>query len=89
VGPGRVADAKGQSSRVVRLWAIAAALDETVGLLTPDFQPLRGRLESTVRARHGPDAVQAELAKGRVTSLDQAVAYALEGIYDSEEPARR
>jgi predicted ATPase/class 3 adenylate cyclase len=84
-----VADAKGQTSRLLRLWAIAAALDEAVRLLTPDFQPLRRRLGLAVRARLSPDAVEAELAKGRATSLDEAVAYALEGVGDSEEPASR
>jgi hypothetical protein len=84
-----VADAKGQSSRVIRLWRIAVALDEAVGLLTPDFQPLRRPLASTVRARLNADAVQAELAKGRATTLDQAIAYGLEGVGDSKEPASR
>jgi predicted ATPase/class 3 adenylate cyclase len=84
-----VADAKGQTSRLLRLWAIAAALDEAARLFTPDFQPLRRRLGSTVRARLSVDAVEAELAKGRATSLDEAVAYALEGVGDSEEPASR
>jgi hypothetical protein len=89
VGPGGVADAKGQTSRLLRLWAVAAALDEAVRLLTPDFQPLRRRLGSAVHARLSPDAVEAELAKGRATSLDEAVAYALEGVGGSEEPASR
>jgi predicted ATPase/class 3 adenylate cyclase len=84
-----VADAKGQTSRLLRLWAIAAALDEAVRLFTPDFQPLRRRLGSTVRARLSADAVKAELAKGRATNLDEAVAYALEGVADSEDPASR
>jgi predicted ATPase/class 3 adenylate cyclase len=84
-----VADAKGQTSRCLRLWAVAAALDEAVRLLTPDFQPLRRRLGSAVRARLSPDAIEAELAKGRATSLDQAVAYALEGVGDSQDPASR
>jgi predicted ATPase len=84
-----VADAKGQSSRLVRLWAVAVALDEAVALLTPDFQPLRRRLGSSVRARLNADAFEAELAKGRATSLDQAVAYALQGVGGFEEPASR
>jgi predicted ATPase/class 3 adenylate cyclase len=82
-----VADGKDQASRVVRLWAIATALDEEVGILAPDLQPLRRRLGFAVRARLDADAFQAELAKGRATSLDEAVAYALEGVGDSKEPA--
>jgi predicted ATPase/class 3 adenylate cyclase len=84
-----VADAKGQSSRLVRLWAVAVALDEAVRLLTPDVQPLRRRLGSTVRARLNADAVEAELAKGRAANLDEVVAYALGGVGDLQEPASR
>jgi hypothetical protein len=84
-----VADAKGQSSRLVRLWAVAVALDEAVGLLTPDFQPLRRRLGFAVRAQLSAEAIDAELAKGRATSLNEAVAYALEGVGGFEEPASR
>jgi predicted ATPase/class 3 adenylate cyclase len=84
-----VADAKGQASRLVRLWAIAVALDEAVGLDTPDFQPLRKRLGAAIRARLNPAAIEAELAKGRGTSRNEAVAYALEGVGDLEEPASR
>jgi tetratricopeptide (TPR) repeat protein len=83
-----VAGAKGQSSRAVRLWGAAAALDEAVGFSTPDVRPLRERLESTVRERLNADAFEAEFAKGRATSMDQAVAYALEQV-GSEEPASR
>ena len=84
-----VADARGQSSRLLRLWAIATALDQAVRHLTPDVQPLRRRLGSTVRACLTPDAIEAELAKGRATSLDEAAAYALEGSGDIDEPTSR
>jgi predicted ATPase/class 3 adenylate cyclase len=84
-----VADAKGQSSRLVRLCAVAIALDEAVTFPTPYVQPLRRRLESAVRARLNADAIEAELAKGRATSLDEAVAYALQGVGDLEEPTSR
>jgi hypothetical protein len=82
-----VAGAKGQSSRAVRLWGAAAAIDEALGIPAPDVQPVRRRLESTVRARLNADAFEAEFAKGRATSMDQAVVYALERVGDAELPA--
>jgi predicted ATPase/class 3 adenylate cyclase len=81
-----VAGAKGQSSRAVRLWGAAAALDDAVGMSTPDVRPVRIRLEST-RARLNADAFEAEFAKGRAISMDQAVTYALERVGGAELPA--
>ena len=82
-----VAGAKGQSSRAVRLWGAAAALDEAVGISTPDVRPVRSRLESTVRTQLNADAFEAEFAKGRATSMDHATAYALERSGGPEESA--
>lgn len=42
---------------------------------------------AAIRARLSAAVIEAELAKGRATSLDKAVAYALEGLGDLEEPA--
>lgn len=84
-----VAGAKGRSFRAVRLWGTAAALDEAVGISTPDVQPVRRRLESTVRGRLNADAFEAEFAKGRATGMDHAVVYALERSGGPEESANR
>jgi hypothetical protein len=47
----------------------------------------RRRLGAAIRARFSAAVIEAELAKGRATSLDKAVAYALEGVGDLQEPA--
>jgi predicted ATPase/class 3 adenylate cyclase len=84
-----VAGAKGQPSRAVRLCGAAATLDETLGFAAPDVRPLRERLEATVRERLKADAFETEFTQGRATSMDQAIAYALERIDGSEQPADR
>jgi predicted ATPase len=84
-----VASATGYAARAVRLWGAAATLDDAVGFSPPDIRPLRERLASTVRKRLNADAFKAEFAKGRATSLDQAIAYALQRPSGSELFANR
>ena len=77
-GMAGIAGAQGHASRAVRLWGTAATLAQSIGISTPNLRPLHERLLSTVRAQLDEEAFEAEFAKGRATSMDEAVAYALQ-----------
>jgi predicted ATPase/DNA-binding XRE family transcriptional regulator len=69
-----VAAAQGQPRRAARLLGAAAAIRDAVGMpLSSNAQAIYERLLAPVRAQLDPSAWEAELAHGRVMSIEQAV----------------
>jgi tetratricopeptide (TPR) repeat protein len=75
------ADATIRSTRAVRLLGAATAQREALGtVFRPADRPMVGPAEAAARSRLGDDAFAAAWAEGRAMSLEQAVAYALDGL---------
>ncbi len=73
-----VASAQHQAERAAVLFAAAAALRETIGVVPPRFdRDERDACLAAARLALGDTAFSAAWAKGRALTLEQAVAYAL------------
>jgi tetratricopeptide (TPR) repeat protein len=72
--------AQAEAYKAVRLWGAADALRESIGApLPPDERERCERQMALARSALGEDARSAAWSEGRAMSLDQAIAYALEG----------
>lgn len=75
-----LASVQEQSSRAPRLWGAAEALREEISLLAPPGDRLRlGRQVAKARDLVGETAFAADWSEGRAMTMEQAIAYALEG----------
>ena len=80
-----LAAAEGQSARAARLMGAAQGLREAVRDPLPSYEAdFIERWLAPARARLSAPAFETALAEGRAMTMEQAVAYALEGTSDSE-----
>jgi len=89
-GLAAVAGVQSQPERAARLFGAAMALRESIGAtLPPDEHPAYERTLAATRAQLDEATFAAAWAEGRAMTLEQAIAYALEGsAMDAEQPAR-
>ena len=74
----------GDAGRAARLFGAAHALRESVGIpLRPIARPEYERDVAAVRTRLDEASWQAAWAEGQAMTLEQAIAYALEGAPDA------
>jgi tetratricopeptide (TPR) repeat protein len=89
-GLGSVAALDEEPEHAARLWGAAESLRQTIGCRpAPAARATYERAIASARAQLGEEAFAAAWAAGRAMTLEQAIAYALEGSTgDVEQPVR-